>query len=360
MKVSKRQGKFLQKAITRWQEEGTLNAEEAGKLSNSISIQSFDWKKMAKYSFWIAIVCALISVSAAVADDYIIHFIENLFSSSNVALCVAMQIIAGVFYFLGLRGRVKRPEKEFSNEAFIFIGVLFTAGAIAYFGRAVDRGSGHYSLLFLLATIIYGSMALWFPSKMVWVFAILSLGAWFGTETGYVSGWGAYYLGMNYPLRFVFFGALLVVIGFGFKYIPRLSGFYKSSLKLGLLYLFIALWIMSIFGNYGDMDKWYAVKQPELFGWSLLFGAVAVTAIVFGVKTDDPITRGFGITFLFINLYTRYFEYCWNGVHKALFFFILAMSFWLVGSRAERIWNVGTGKMAGEPAQLDEILEEEE
>jgi hypothetical protein len=51
-------------------------------------------------------------------------------------------------------------------------------------------------------------------------------------------------------------------------------------------------------------------------------------------------TRGFGLTFLFINLYTRYFEYFWNTLHKAIFFALLAISFWFIGSRAEKIWNI--------------------
>ncbi len=46
--------------------------------------------------------------------------------------------------------------------------------------------------------------------ELVWIFALLSLGSWFGAETGYVSGWGAYYLGMNYPMRFVLFGIVLL------------------------------------------------------------------------------------------------------------------------------------------------------
>ena len=42
-----------------------------------------------------------------------------------------------------------------------------------------------------------------------------------------------------------------------------------------MLYLFIALWIMSIFGNYGDLHQWERMKQIELFHWSLLFGLAA-------------------------------------------------------------------------------------
>ncbi len=360
MKLSARQGRFLQKVITRWQTEGTIDRQEAEKLSNSFTIQTFDWKKLAKYSFWIAIVCALIAVSSAIADDYIIHFIERIFASSNIALCIALSIFSVGFYYLGMRGRKKRPEKEFSNEALIFVGVLFTAGAVAYFGRACDNGSKHYSILFLIATIIYGGLGLWFPSRMVWVFALLSLGSWFGTETGYISGWGAYYLGMNYPLRFVIFGLAIIGTAFLFKLRPYLAHFYKSTYKMGLLYFFIALWILSIFGNYGDLDKWYNVKQPALFMWGIYFGVAAAIAIVWGIKADDSISRGFGITFLFINLYTRYFEYFWNQTHKAIFFFLLAMSFWLVGTRAERIWNIGKAKN-GEPVlATDDVVDDED
>jgi uncharacterized membrane protein len=59
----------------------------------------------------------------------------------------------------------------------------------------------------------------------------------------------------------------------------------------------------------------------------VLFAFIAIIAIVYGLKHDDATSRGFGITFLFINLYTKYFEFFWNGMHKAIFFILLAASF---------------------------------
>jgi hypothetical protein len=211
----------------------------------------------------------------------------------------------------------------------------------------------HYSVLLLLASVLYSLLGLWFPSKLVWVFGLLSLGAWMGTETGYVSGFGMYYLGMNYPLRFVLFGGALSAIGIaGQHFLPdpdpdsrafrdRLLSMSPQTKVVGLLYLFIALWIMSIFGNYGDVTEWLQVRQYQLFHWSIIFGAAAAAAVWFGLKRDDTALRGFGMTFLFINLYTRYFEYFWPLLHKAVFFSILAASFWFIGSRAERIRNFG-------------------
>ena len=340
MKYNKKQGYFLNDTITKWLENGLITNEIADALRNSYSIRPFDYKKLAKYSFWIAIICAIIAFGAIVADEVLINLIESFFSSSNIALCLTFGVLAAVIYYVGLKRRLKRPEKIFSNETIIFAGVLMTAASIAYLGKALDTGSGHFSILFLLSTIIYAGLALWFPSKLVWLFALISLGSWFGTETGYVSGWGAYFLGMNYPLRFILFGAILVGASFFLKNNSRLSDFYKPTYIMGLLYLFISLWILSIFGNYGDMSSWYDVKQIELFHWGLLLGLVAIGAIYYGLKQDDYSSRSFGITFLFLNLYTKFFEYFWDVTHKAIFFIILAISFWFIGQRAEKIWNL--------------------
>jgi hypothetical protein len=113
---------------------------------------------------------------------------------------------------------------------------------------------------------------------------------------------------------------------------------------------------MSIFGNYGDMHAWEKVKQIELFHWSLLFGLAAVASIYHGIKEDDGMTRGFGITFLFINLYTRFFEYFWNSTHKAIFFAILAVSFWYLGSRAEKIWNLGGSQKLDKSEEIQDSI----
>lgn len=340
MQLNKKQGRFLKQVIAGWTEEGVINPELAEKLTNSYTVQSFDWKRLAKYSFWIALICGVISIGAIVADDYLVKLLEDFFSSSNVGLFIFFAVLSGGIYAFGLRRRHTHPQKTFSNEAIIFCGVLATAGSIGYLGRALDTGDQHYALLFLLSTLVYGVLGLWFPSRLVWVFALLSLGAWFGTETGYVSGWGMYFLGMNFPIRFVLFGGALVGFSFLVKALPAVSGFFKSTYVVGMLYLFIALWIMSIFGNYGDIKSWHHAGHGELFKWSLLFAIVAIAAIVYGLKFDDGAARGFGITFLFINLYTRYFEYFWDGTHKAVFFFILAVSFGLIGMRAEKIWNL--------------------
>ena len=344
MKVNKSQATSIRAALKYWNTNGLIDDKMASSLENDIYVIPFDWKKLAKYSFWVALICIVISISSVLADNALLKLLESIFNASYLVKCISLSILSGLIYWAGYQRRQKKPERVYSNEAILFLGVMTTAMAVYQLGRAFDSGSGHFSILILISFVIYGVLGVCLKSNLIWLFSLISLGSWMGAETGYISGWGAYYLGMNYPLRFVLFGGILISLALTFENHKKFGYFFRSTLAVGLLYLFISTWIMSIFGNYGDIGLWYEVKQIELFHWSLLFGLVSGGAIYHGLKYDNGMTKGFGITFLFINLYTRFFEFFWDATHKAIFFGILAISFWLLGSKAEKIWHLGEKK----------------
>ncbi len=341
-------------AIDRWHENGVVDADTRTRLADSISIAPFDWQRTARYAFVVAVFCIVIAVGALLADRVLMELLMRIFNAPAAVKCAFFTGASAALFRYGLFLRKKHPHRAYRNESVFFLGVLALASAIAFLGVAIDTGTGHYSLLLLLACVLYALLGLWFPSGLVWVFGLLSLGAWMGVETGYASGHGMYFLGMNYPMRFVLFGGALTLLGVAGEhamaqpshpfFMVRLVSMSPQTKVIGLLNLFIALWIMSIFGNYGDPSTWEKVRQYELFHWSLLFGAASVAAIWYGLKRDDGALRGFGLTFLFINLYTRFFEYFWGSIHKAAFFAVLAASFWYIGSRAEAIWHFGERK----------------
>lgn len=341
MKLPRKQAAVVREALEQWRLTGVIPDAQAATLAGTIEVQPFDWRKLAKYSFWIALFSIVSSVSALLSDRLLMEMLEQLFRIPALGKCIGLSLTAAALYRRGVLTRRRDPTKVYRNEAVLFLGVLATAGAIYQLGLAIDTGSGHFSPLLLLSFLVYGVLGVAVESNLIWLFALASLGGWMGTETGYLSGWGAYYLGMNFPLRFVLFGGLLTGCALALEPHPIGQRFFRSTLVMGLLYLFIALWIMSIFGNYGDLDSWQRVKPIELFHWSLIFGAVAGWAIYHGLRHDNDLTKGFGLTFLGLNLYTRFFELFWNGLHRAVFFALLGLSFWYVGSKAETIWNLG-------------------
>jgi hypothetical protein len=51
MKINKKLGKILNNVITHWEESSVITSDVADKLRNSYEIISFDWRRLATYSF---------------------------------------------------------------------------------------------------------------------------------------------------------------------------------------------------------------------------------------------------------------------------------------------------------------------
>lgn len=340
LNLDKQESEFLSKSIATWESAGIIDKETADKLRGTYETKGFDWRRLAQYSFWVALACGIIAIASLIIDDNVIRYLEKLYDTPDILISIFSGAIAGFFFFMGNKKKKEFPERIFSNEALIFLGVLFTASSIAFLGKTFDRGTGHFSILFLVSVLVYGIMARQFKSRLIWAFALISLGSWFGTETGFQTNWSYYFLGMNYPLRFVGFGALLVAFSFAMSKMYKLEHFRELTYIIGLMYLFISLWLLSIFGNFGSLEDWLKVRQIELFYWGIISILISLAVTLYGLRKKDEIAREFGITFLLINLYTKYFEYLWDLTDKTIFFSILAVSFWLLGRKAERIWNV--------------------
>jgi hypothetical protein len=348
LNIEKQESELLNKAITHWEKDGLVDAGTAQKLRESYDVKGFDWMRLAKYSFWIALICGGIAFCSLIINDRIVRWLKSLYYTPDVVISIISGIMAAALFIYGRRQEKKHPEKVFSNEAFIFTGILFTACCIAYLGKTFDNGAHHFSILFLVSVFVYGFLAYRFNSRLIWLFALISLGSWFGTETGYQTQWSHYFLGMNYPLRFVAFGLVLMAACYALKKARWMQYFWDLTYVIGLLYLFLSLWLLSIFGNYGELDAWWTVKQITLYYWGIISVVIALAFMFYGLKTNDVIAREFGITFLIIFLYTKYFEYFWNESNMAVFFSILAGSFWLIGRKAEKIWNLnGNEKKEG-------------
>ncbi|HHG8773781.1 TPA: DUF2157 domain-containing protein [Raoultella planticola] len=345
MNVTRKQHRLIQRALEEWQNAGELTREDRQRLAATLQVSTFDWQRLSRYAFWTALACLLIALGSLFADSQLIDWLMSLFNDSALARITLPAVIALACYAWGFRRQRRESPWRYSSEAILFTGVVFTALALWQLGERLDNGSGHIAPLFLAGCAIYGAIGFVARSGLVWLFFLLALGNWFGAETGYVSGWGAYWLGMSYPIRFVLFGGALLALCFALQKRLRQRRLFTVSKAMGLTYLFIALWILSIFGN---LDSGYSFSQTPLLPWALLFGVAAGICIYISLKTDDGMLRGFGLTFLAINLYTRFFEYFWGSMHKVVFFLILAVSLAVLGRYAERIWHAGERRAQGD------------
>ncbi len=341
IKVNKRQSQLLNDTIEQWQQQQLIDNQQAQQLRQSYHVISFDWKLLAVYSFWVAIACFILSVILLVADDYLISLLSRLINTPASVLTILSTIIAGLLFYFGVKRRQRYPEKTVSNEAMFFFGVLITAVASGFLSHTAMAQNWRESLFILLPTITYLIIGIQLRSVLVWLFALLGVGLWVLTETSYLAQNHYLFWGMNIPLRFIFVGILIVGLSAIFKPHSRFYFAKEATQFVGLMYFFNALWMLTIFGNYDSLSAWSHVKQIELWGWSVAMVFLTLSAILYGIKNNNPLVRAFGIIFLLLCLYSRYFEFFWGTLHKALFFAILALSFWWIGSRAEKLWHLG-------------------
>lgn len=348
MQLNQSQALTVHKAIATWEKSAIITPEMAAQLRQSYSIRGFDWKAMARSCFIIAIVCGVVSVVATFADRALINFFESLvdriYNAPNFILALICAAISAAFFYFGNKKKQENPEKIFTNEGFILLGSTFTAFTAANLAKLFGSGDIYYSTVFLIAMLLFTALSIRLKNALLWLFALVSFTVFLGVITGVATHWKPYFLGLNFPLRYIFFGALLLAACWYTRHHRWWKAFYPISRFYALLLLFTALWVTSIFGNQPNFETWSGIRQLHFWPWALLSTVAAGLAVYAGWKKELLTLRSFGIAFLFLNVYSLYFEYFWNGSHKAVFFIILAVSFWIIGRSAEKIWHIDFNK----------------
>jgi hypothetical protein len=172
-----------------------------------------------------------------------------------------------------------------------------------------SSGSDNWPALIGVQTLLLVAMAYALQNRLVLGHASVTAFVWFGGETGYVSGWGMYWLGMSYPLRFAAAGCAAMAIAWAHaQFGGRYQSFSRVYAHFGALVLHLALWFLSIFGNFRDyVVNWH--NDGERLAFTGLWAAVSVAFILTGARTGVGLLRSYGIVFLIINVYTFYFQF---------------------------------------------------
>lgn len=338
MQVSKKEKETLRKAIQHWKSTGLISESTAESLEESAKIKPFNWQSLAYYSFLFAVVSLLIAVVSIFADKALLDLIDSLISASYLTKSITFLALSILFFWFDYRYNLKKIRKKYSKEVFSFFGAIplaIATGFISFlFGMEEKPGT-----LILGLALLYFTLGIFREKELLWLFGITALVLAYGTITHNMGKDNYLFIGMNFPMRFTILGVLILIVSFYMKRTEKLKSFYAPTYWSGLLIFFLSLWFLTIFGNYSSYEKWLEIRQYYLWWYSLILLAASFAAIIMGIKKEDSLLKNIGISFIFLNLYTRYFEYFWDELHKALFFGIIAVSFWIIGKKAENLWD---------------------
>lgn len=344
MKVNKKEAAFLHKAISSWSREGKISPDQEEILRDSIEESKFDWQSLAFYAFVLAIASIIISGVALLADKWLMQLFETIVDASEGYKAAFFAVASSLLFYYGHKIRNAKPDSVYSHTALTVLGVLTSAVSLGYLTIVFGLDDGHNALMILFGVILYGFLAIFLNSQMLWIAALIGSLIWFGSETSWLSGEEPLFLGMNHIVRFIPFSLILIFISLFLKNISSVRAFQNYTFLFFIIVLFCALWLASIFGNQTSLARWSAVGQANFLGWGLLFFLAAAGSVVLGKKFKKRILIELGIIFIILNFYTRYFEFGWELMHPTLFFACLGLSFWLIGKKAEKIWTISSYK----------------
>jgi hypothetical protein len=337
MSFSKKEKDIIDKALAQWKADALIDAELAEKLQENLPAKGFDWKSLAFYASIFALLSLVIAVISIFADEALLQLIDSFISSSYLSKTIVGLVLSTLFYYLDIRfTNYQSLNRRYSREVYALLAAIFLAVTVGMLSFFLDKQESPgililaLSMVYLLLGNLHNKALYWFFGLAALLFAFGALSLEFGTSDDT-------FLGMNYPMRFTLFGMLLI----GMSFIGRriIDPFYEYTYNTAVIIFFTALWILSITGNYNSYQDWLTVKQYELWAYSIILLATSFLAVIVGLKKEDDWLKNTAILFILLNLYTRYFEYFWDTMHKAMFFLIIALSFWLIGKQAERLLN---------------------
>ena len=173
--LDKDKAEFLQQTIDVWKSEQLLTDEQATQLKQSIKVRKFNWKKVTYYAFNIAVSCAILSVIVLLADKPLRVFIQKIFQITPTAISSILTLFSILLFYITKLRFKNHPETQITNDAILLFGAFLSLSAIFYWSKALHIFEHNYTFIFLLATVLYVCIAIYFKSPVCWLLSILML-----------------------------------------------------------------------------------------------------------------------------------------------------------------------------------------
>lgn len=333
MELDKEQYEVVNRALTEWERDGKLAPDKVASLRAELSLKSNDRQQLAQYFFFIALSCTLLAFAALFLSEKLLERIKAYFAWSDYAVAGITALLSALWFWYIGRRRV--GTKSSAYEIYMALGGLSVLTCLVYVCKAAHADATYYTTFLFLSTLSLLSLGAVMRSPVLWLGGLLAVTGWFGAftsgqEQGYL------FLGMNYPVRYVVFGALLLAISLGLRKSGRLIFARQLTYVIALSVFFLALWAVTVFGNFNSLERWQHARQSQIAIYSAFLAIASGLSLYLGIRFRDTTARDFGVIFLLVNLYTRYFEYFWDTMNKGLFFLVLAITFGLLGRWLEK------------------------
>lgn len=259
----------------------------------------------------------------------VLAFIAMMAESALLAALLLGGVGVGLWWFGARLATDPRQLHPFTGAALVTasLAAVFGAFVLLHIALGGEPEGQAIPTIMLLTGVLAALMAYRYHLRWPLLLALLlffhGLGAWHA-----YGGHGAYFAHIQDERLMALAALAAVALGLWHERwletgpLRRCAGFGGLYLIFGLLYLNLSLWFLTLFG------------KP--LAWVLVFTAVGIGQIVIGARLRDARFTGFGIVFLAIDLYTRFFEHFWDQLSAGAFFLVAGALAMALGYGFER------------------------
>jgi hypothetical protein len=321
MNPGRRLNQYIHAEIDELVKSGILDETQAGSLKMRYAVTAWDPLRLVRHLtiLGVLVMAAGLFMILGTHLEAMVEVLQMVFGRLIrwlgtwvdwwLVLELLLVILAVVCLLAGHRLR-RRSKLEYVGLCVQLFGAFLLQGATTVMAtRRLDGDNwpllvGAQSAMMLgIAYVALNRLVLWYGCALFFF--------WFGAQTGYIAGWGCYWLGMTYPVRYLLVGAgsLLLAWLHGVKIRGSWASFSRVYAHYGLLVINLAFWFLSLFGYYEDYDTPWSDIPGQRLTFSFLWAAFSSLCIYLGADKGIKLARAYGITFLIINLYTFYFQF---------------------------------------------------
>jgi hypothetical protein len=310
----------LLRDISLWQSDGLISGDTAALLRQRYDLPRFGLGQVLRYLGIVGLiflVCGILGLVGAVSGSPLV--------GSVLLLAVGWGFgAAGVVYSRDRLGRYRWSSKMALTVGVVLMcaGVGLVLGTIGVKAPSIAFAAG-WVVLPVLVFVAYR-----YGITFLLVLALIGFFHWIGSWTS-MFGRSTYVFDVQDPRLMSV--AALAVIGVGIwherELADRTGRFYVAYESLGLVYLDMSLLILSI-------EDWSSNATMTLF-WIAAFTVAALGQIVIGARMKNRLMLGFGVTFLFIDGFTRFYESFWQAWTKGVFFLAIGLLTFAAGAACE-------------------------
>jgi len=251
--------------------EDVIDAGTFAVLSARYETAGWNWLSLGR---WL-LLFGTVSVAAGLYF-FALDFVEWTPEKLAVALGIGVAAAFGGAQALRLRGLT------WSRRSLELLGGILLIGLTFVLGYIFSSGSGNWPALLLIDLLLLVPLAYLLNNVLVLILSVVVFFTW-------IAGVGVLH-------RFADVGLL-----------ARYRDFFKVWLFAGIFFCEMALWLMSLFGNFGEIDVAFEATAGELWLFNLLWAGGNALLLYLGSRYGLRMLRGYAVTFLIIQAYTVYF-----------------------------------------------------